>query len=291
MFRIEPATITLPGTEFGPIRLNRAIIQKGLDRQLVYYWFEGRGRSVANDIATKLYTVADSLTRGRRDIAVVRLITRIDDAEPADAADVRLQQFLRRISICCRASSRNEPRPPLTGGPSMPDTAPDTAVSGTTMPDTGTPGAAASVAPGTGTRTRSRCGARCAGRLDAGDQLQHPRDDAGLPALPARQTDTPHEVIVVDNASDGSADGDRRGVSRNRPDRPARQSGLCRRQQLAATRARGTYILLLNPDTLVLDHAVDRLVAFAARRPQAGIWGGRTVFGDRASTRPPAGSA
>ncbi len=39
-------------------------------------------------------------------------------------------------------------------------------------------------------------------------------------------------------------------------------------------------MLLLNPDTLVLDHAVDRLVAFAGEHPDAGVWGGRTVFAD-----------
>jgi GT2 family glycosyltransferase len=44
--------------------------------------------------------------------------------------------------------------------------------------------------------------------------------------------------------------------------------------------ARGRYILLLNPDTVVLDHAVDRLAAFAGARPDAGIWGGRTLFPD-----------
>ena len=54
-----------------------------------------RGRSLVNDIATKLYTVADSLTRGRRDIAVVRLITPIGPEESEGAADVRLQQFLQ----------------------------------------------------------------------------------------------------------------------------------------------------------------------------------------------------
>ena len=40
-------------------------------------------------------------------------------------------------------------------------------------------------------------------------------------------------------------------------------------------------MLLLNPDTLVLDHALDRIVAFAERTPEAGIWGGRTLHGDR----------
>ena len=41
--------------------LNRAVIQKGLDRQLVYYWFEGRGRQFTGDFAAKFATIADNL--------------------------------------------------------------------------------------------------------------------------------------------------------------------------------------------------------------------------------------
>jgi GT2 family glycosyltransferase len=37
---------------------------------------------------------------------------------------------------------------------------------------------------------------------------------------------------------------------------------------------------LLNPDTVVLDGAIDHLMTFASLHPQAGIWGGRTLFGD-----------
>jgi exosortase D (VPLPA-CTERM-specific) len=90
---IEPVEVALPGTAAGSVRLNRAVIQKGLDRQLVYYWFEGRGRRLTNDFAVKFHTLADSLTRGRTDGGLVRLITPID-ADGEAAADARLQGFL-----------------------------------------------------------------------------------------------------------------------------------------------------------------------------------------------------
>jgi len=45
--------------------------------------------------------------------------------------------------------------------------------------------------------------------------------------------------------------------------------------------ARAEYLLLLNPDTVVLDRAVERLLEFAKERPDAGIWGGRTLYADR----------
>ena len=97
---------------------------------------------------------------------------------------------------------------------------------------------------------------------------------------------------MVDNASrDGSAAAIAAAFPEveliARPD----NLGFAGGNNLAAARARGEYLLLLNPDTVVLEAAVDRLVAFARARPQAGIWGGRTLFGDCASIPPRAGGA
>ena len=93
IFSLAPTEITLEGTRFGTFEVNRAVIQQGLDKQLVYYWFEGRGRRETNDFAAKFHTVADSMTRGRTDGALVRVITPIG-ADGEAAADARLQRFL-----------------------------------------------------------------------------------------------------------------------------------------------------------------------------------------------------
>lgn len=47
-----------------------------------------------------------------------------------------------------------------------------------------------------------------------------------------------------------------------------------------AAEARGRFLLLLNPDTVVLEQALDHLVDFAIAHPENKIWGGRTVFED-----------
>lgn len=94
-----------------------------------------------------------------------------------------------------------------------------------------------------------------------------------------RETQIPYEIIVVDNASsDGSAD-----AIRSHPAEPQLIAlddnvGFGRANNVAARHARAPYLLLLNPDTVVLDHAIDRLVGFARSRPDAKIWGGRTRF-------------
>lgn len=90
---IRPLGVDLPGTPFGSFTLNRVVIQKGLEKQLVWYWFEGRGRHMTNDFAAKFHTVADSMTRGRTDGGLVRLITPIGEDGEA-AADARLRHFL-----------------------------------------------------------------------------------------------------------------------------------------------------------------------------------------------------
>jgi GT2 family glycosyltransferase len=96
------------------------------------------------------------------------------------------------------------------------------------------------------------------------------------------QTHTPFEVIVVDNAS---TDGSAQAIAEAFPGvtllAETRNHGFAGGNNLAAAQARGEFLLLLNPDTLVLDGALDRLVAFARRKPEARIWGGRTLFGDR----------
>ncbi|MBO6679270.1 glycosyltransferase family 2 protein [Parvibaculum sp.] len=90
------------------------------------------------------------------------------------------------------------------------------------------------------------------------------------------------EVIVVDNASaDGSADAIAAEFPLLKLLALADNIGFARANNLAAKMARGKYLLLLNPDTVVLERAVDRLVAFARAHPQARIWGGRTLFADR----------
>jgi EpsI family protein len=78
-----------------PLSVNRAVIQMGFSRQLVYYWFDERGRNVTNDYAAKAYTVWDGITRGRMDGALVRVITPIDPSVSVDVADARLRDFLK----------------------------------------------------------------------------------------------------------------------------------------------------------------------------------------------------
>jgi len=100
MFRIGKHTVDMPGTVYGTFDLHRAIIQRGVDKQLVYYWFEQRGTRMTNDFLAKLDVLVDNVVLGRSDGALVRFvtpITRDDGVDAVAAADERILEMMRNI--------------------------------------------------------------------------------------------------------------------------------------------------------------------------------------------------
>ncbi len=94
VFSIKPYHVDIPGTAYGSFDVNRAVIQKGLSKQIVYYWFEQRGKRMTNDYKAKASVVWDSLTMGRSDGALVRFVSPIGEGESEADADARIQRFM-----------------------------------------------------------------------------------------------------------------------------------------------------------------------------------------------------
>lgn len=104
---------------------------------------------------------------------------------------------------------------------------------------------------------------------------------ACLASIYAETRDVSFEVVVVDNGShDGSAEAIAAAFPQARLIAEPVNHGFARANNLAVAGAAGELVLLLNSDTVVLDRAIDRLVAFARANPRARMWGGRTVFAD-----------
>ena len=82
----------------GPFEINRAIIQKGQTRMMVYYWFDQKGRKLAWDMAAKYWLLVDGIRTGRTDGALVRLTTPILEDETDAAAEARLMEMLREVT-------------------------------------------------------------------------------------------------------------------------------------------------------------------------------------------------
>ena len=91
---VETIDVQLPSGADMQVPVNRAIIRKGLSKQLVYYWFEQRGRRLTSDYVSKAVTVMDAMTIGRTDGGLVRLVTPIVGSESERDADDRLKSFM-----------------------------------------------------------------------------------------------------------------------------------------------------------------------------------------------------
>jgi EpsI family protein len=56
-----------------PLRVNRYLVQKRGDRQVVLYWYQGRGRVIASEYANKAFLLLDAFRHRRTDGALVRV--------------------------------------------------------------------------------------------------------------------------------------------------------------------------------------------------------------------------
>jgi len=93
----------LPGSGWNPIRagettigvargrqivVNEYLIQHDQDKQLVFYWYQGRGRVIASEYAAEFWMVTDAVSKNRTDGALVRVITPVANNEAAAQASL-----------------------------------------------------------------------------------------------------------------------------------------------------------------------------------------------------------
>lgn len=90
----------IDGAKVGNVALNvnRAVIQKGNATQLVYYWFQQRGRVITNEYLVKWFLFWDALTKNRTDGALVRIMTTVNGRGPLTEADAELTHFVKDIA-------------------------------------------------------------------------------------------------------------------------------------------------------------------------------------------------
>jgi N-acetylglucosaminyl-diphospho-decaprenol L-rhamnosyltransferase len=96
-----------------------------------------------------------------------------------------------------------------------------------------------------------------------------------LQSLFARPPRLSYEVIVVDNASTDDSIARARALGLPVKWKLLRENtGFGRGNNLAAEEATGTYLLLLNPDTIVLEDSITALVNYCEAHPDVGLAGG-----------------
>ena len=97
----ERTTFSVPdeGGRQRPITINQFVIQKGLDRLMVLYWYQSHGRVIASEYTSKIHMVYDAIRLNRTDAAMVRVVTPITGPGAADeaAAAARAKQFVQEL--------------------------------------------------------------------------------------------------------------------------------------------------------------------------------------------------
>jgi len=87
--------VQLPGVLLNahPVRVNRAIISRGNERELVYYFFKQRQRVLTGEQVVKWFLLWDALTQNRTDGALIRFMTPLAAGQAEAGADQRLTAF------------------------------------------------------------------------------------------------------------------------------------------------------------------------------------------------------
>lgn len=87
----EPELVTVRTPSGGSFAANRYIIENGKYKEVMIYWYQGRGRTQPSEYFDKIYTVLDSVWRRRSDGSMVRIMTPVgSSAEVATAEAVEL---------------------------------------------------------------------------------------------------------------------------------------------------------------------------------------------------------
>jgi len=87
----EPTTI---GAGADAFVVNQYILQKGQDRALVLYWYQGRGRVAHNEYLVKWDLLRDAALRRRTDEALVRIVVPVYRGVDEEAFDLA-----RRVAL------------------------------------------------------------------------------------------------------------------------------------------------------------------------------------------------
>ncbi len=95
ILKIEDITVPMNGST---LPVTRALIQKGENRHLVYFWFRQRGQNLTGEMKVKWNILYDSVVRDRSDGALIRLITPVLPGEDPAQSEQRLTAFVQTLS-------------------------------------------------------------------------------------------------------------------------------------------------------------------------------------------------
>ena len=95
---VEVSYISIPVAQRAtPITVKRVVIQKGMDKQVVLYWYHSHGRVVSNEYWSKAYMVYDAVRLNRSDAALVRVVSPVKNSADERASGERAVDFVQSL--------------------------------------------------------------------------------------------------------------------------------------------------------------------------------------------------
>jgi EpsI family protein len=85
---VSKTTLRIPfdGGAGQGIAINRYVVQKGLDKELILYWYQSHGRVIASEYVSKFFLIRDAVSLNRTDGSLVRVIAPVSPNERGEAA-------------------------------------------------------------------------------------------------------------------------------------------------------------------------------------------------------------
>jgi EpsI family protein len=92
---LEASTVAIPLEGGHRLTVNRFVVQKGVQRQVVFYWYRAQGQDVAGEVAAKMSMVRSAITRNRTDGALLRVSALVEGT--VSQTSEQLAEYIRTI--------------------------------------------------------------------------------------------------------------------------------------------------------------------------------------------------
>lgn len=79
-----------------PVRINRYVVELGMEKDVVLYWYQSHNRVIANEFAAKFWLVADAVRYHRSDTALVRVVVPVREDNIAAATATGIS-FVKQV--------------------------------------------------------------------------------------------------------------------------------------------------------------------------------------------------
>ncbi len=93
----QPMEVAREGDD--PVRVNRFMVANKDQKAVVYYWYQGRGRTESNEYRVKLDLMLDAAISRRTEEALVRIVLPLDGQLEERDADAMAAELIRRVSV------------------------------------------------------------------------------------------------------------------------------------------------------------------------------------------------